>query len=80
MARIKDALIDPIQRKAADDWIGENMFPRNGWHEPIGIGFHNQHVIDFNMRYSTKGQLLDLSHYCQVYSIPLRSERKLWPE
>ena len=59
-----------------DDWIVENLFPRNGWHEPIGIGFHNQHVIDFNMRYSIKGQFLDLSRYCQVYSVPLKPARE----
>jgi hypothetical protein len=66
---------DPETSEAASTWLEGNMYPKNSFHEYLGIGLHDQHVIDYEMLHCTKGTLLDLSFYQQIYSIPLKPRR-----
>lgn len=52
-----------------------NLLRSRAFHEYIGIGLHNQHVIDYQMTGAGRGQLLDLTYYNQIYSVPLLPRR-----
>ena len=66
---------DPETSEAVSEWLEESMYPRNVWHDYLGIGLHHQHVIDYHVRYSAKGQLLDMTFYHQIYAVPLLRPR-----
>lgn len=75
-ASIGDTMGNVIRQESmklqARKWMMDNVFPREGcYHETEGAGLHNQHVIDFRLRYAKKVTLLDVSRYVQIYEIPI---------
>lgn len=79
-ATIGDTMGNAIRRKALRcEWVRDNLYSEDHsktFLDVLGIGLHNQHVIDYNTRVCRRGTLLDLTYYCQIYSVPLLPRRR----
>ena len=74
-ASIGDTMGNQIRIAALRKQDEVNSLRSRAFHEYVGIGLHNQHVIDYHMTGAGRGQLLDLTYYNQIYSVPLLPRR-----